>query len=169
MTLFSGVLDQERGPPSGGNGDGVLWPSDTAWGLPLSEVTAQFAGRLSGFDMNVTMPVRMAVAGRKRDGIALRLAAADERTDSSLRRLRDRLADLLALRAAGHATYEFHLSLAYVVLNLSEDQKRKVEATVDRFLPLMHDAFEIGPPAFCVFDNMSEFRPSVVMKSSNAM
>ncbi|KAI9324535.1 hypothetical protein DFJ73DRAFT_872200 [Zopfochytrium polystomum] len=142
MTLFSGVLDQERGPSSGGNGDG----------LPLSEVTAQFAGRLSGFDMNVTMP---------RDGIALRLAAADERTDSGLRRLRDGLADLLALRGAGHATYEFHLSLTYVVLNLSEDQKRKV--------PPFDDAFEIGPPAFCVFDDMSEFRPSVVMKSSNAM
>ncbi|KAI9329007.1 RNA ligase/cyclic nucleotide phosphodiesterase [Zopfochytrium polystomum] len=153
-------------PATAGNGDGVRWPSDAAWGAPLADVTAQFARKLAGFDTKLAAPIRVAVVGRTKNGIGLRLAAAEE---VELRGVRDRLAEVLAIRSAKHATYEFHLSLAYILLHLSEDQKRKVEETVDRFIPLMGDTFELDPPGFCVFDDMSEFRPLLVLKSAEVV
>ncbi|KAJ1566736.1 hypothetical protein HK405_008625 [Cladochytrium tenue] len=178
MTLFQGVLDQERGQPArasdGGDGgtsstavgDGVLWPSDVAFDAPLADVTALFARKMAGFDMNTTMPVRMAVAGRKKDGITLRLvpvadaaSVADWSGDTGLRHLRDQLAELFAIRAPQHDAYEFHLSLAYVVRHLSAEQRRLVASTIDGYISAMPDTFELGPPEFCEFDDMSEFRP----------
>jgi hypothetical protein len=75
-----------------------------------------------------------------------------------LRRLRDRLSELLHIRHPAHDAYGFHVSLAYVIRSLPEMVKTELQALLDAYLPTMPGEIQFGAPEFCLFDDMFEFR-----------
>jgi hypothetical protein len=150
MTVFEGVVDKKRKPDT--------WPSNLALDAPLDQCTALFKDELSDFDLQTGSSYHLSVVDLAplKTGITLRLKPL-EADNKALRGLRNRLADLLRIRARGHDQYGFHLGLGYLLRHLSDDQKAGIKALfVDHFQDVPKE-FELGPPEFCVFKNMVAF------------
>lgn len=152
MTVFEGACDQVR--------RAGFWPDDLAADAPMAACDALFAGKLAGFDPRLAPPLRLAVAGWRplTDGLALHLQPATPADATGLRTLRDRLAERLRIRHPDHATYAFHLSLAYFIRHPSQSERRVLGAILDEALATLPPTFELGAPEFCLFDDMFAFR-----------
>ncbi|KAK3385944.1 RNA ligase/cyclic nucleotide phosphodiesterase [Podospora didyma] len=158
MTVFEGVVGIERGKPG-------YWPSDLSTDATLDECTALFRTKLSTFDLQLSLPQHISVAGFTSTGLGLRLEHKD---DKDLRRLRDRLADLLRIRhPKDHESYQLHLSLGYILRFFTADQKAELDKIVwdhvrDAAMPM---TFELGAPEFCAFENMLAYEPLLQLKN----
>ena len=152
MTVFDGVCDQIRKPHS--------WPEDLSPHAPLASCNALFEQKLARFDPCTGPPIRMAVMGLEltEDGIRLHLTPIGAPEEQRLRRLRDRLSELLQLRHPGHNTYVFHLTIAYRIVHLSRDREEALSALLQGFYNDILRVFEFDMPEFCLFDNMFAFR-----------
>ncbi|KAL6904474.1 RNA ligase/cyclic nucleotide phosphodiesterase [Trichoderma evansii] len=158
MTVFEGVCDQRRKPD--------VWPKDLPLDAPLVTCHDLFKHKLSKFDLDVPVPLRLAITGliMSRSGIRLDLAPIDDEEEKSLRGLRDRLSNLLQIRARGHEIYVFHLALAYkVALMGREDEKDLLNLFQELYVTIPHD-FELGAPEFCHFDDMFAFHRQMFLK-----
>ncbi|ACA15072.1 conserved hypothetical protein [Methylobacterium sp. 4-46] len=159
MTVFEGVVDLVRKPG--------FWPADLPLDAPLGQCDRVFLEKLETFDLGCAPRFRMKVAegASNRDvrpGEAIRLIPVDAAEEAKLRGLRDRLSDLLKLRQPGHDTYRFHTTQTYAIAPLTEAEaaryrvvRREAIAALAAALPVL----ELGPPAFCFFDDMFQFRP----------
>ncbi|PDT02305.1 hypothetical protein CO666_21295 [Rhizobium chutanense] len=150
MTVFEGVCDQVRQPG--------FWPDDLGLDVPLAECDALFADKLSAFDLGSAPSYRLRIAGWQPlvNGIALRLAP-ESAEEMRLRRVRDRLSELLQLRHPGHEDYVFHLSIAYLIRHPDEEQRAALSALLFELLSGLPDEFELGAPEFCRFADMFAF------------
>jgi hypothetical protein len=155
MTVFEGVCDQVRDP--------AHWPAPevAAPDASLAEVTAAFAARLQGFEPGEAgrPPYRMRVVGYDplKVGIGLTVVGETDEELARLRGLRDRLAERLGMRFPQHAVYGLHLSMAYLLRHLNEEQERGLKALLDSFLGDVGVPFELGTPEFCTFEDMFRF------------
>jgi len=131
MTVFEGVTDKHRKPG--------YWSSDMSLDAPLENCTAHFTEKLRSFDISNDLPYHLSVVGFKSldSGISLHIEPSTKDNDQ-LRGLRDRLADLLKYRQPDHLTYGFHLSAAYTLMWLTDDEKREV-------MSLLMDHFRAMP------------------------
>jgi hypothetical protein len=98
MTVFEGVVDQVRKPG--------FWPADLDPDAPLADCNRLFLRKLAAFNLEDLPRFRMAVMEGPgnvdmRPGAGIYLSPLDDRENARLRRLRDRLSDLLALRHRG--------------------------------------------------------------------
>ena len=158
MTVFEGVVDKKRKPG--------YWPSNLAMNASLEECTALYENELSSFDLQTDLPYHLSIAEFRplEDGISLHVEPhmAD---NTALRSLRERLADLLQIRHPDHNRYVFHLSIAYLLRHLTDDQKSELMGRlVDHFRDMPKE-FELGPPEFCRFENMFGFEPLLYLKN----
>jgi hypothetical protein len=148
MTIFEGVCDQVRKPG--------YWPSDLAMDAPLAECDELFTKKLSAFDLRCDPPYLMSIVGwsplTSGIGVHVELRTAEE--NKRLRGLRDRLADLLLIKHGNHATYDLHLSVAYLLRHLTDKQKTELTALLMDHFKGMPKEFDLGAPEFCVFDDM---------------
>jgi hypothetical protein len=151
MTIFEGVCDQVRKPGS--------WPSDLAMDAPLAECDELFTKKLSAFDLRCDPPYLMSVIGWSslKNGISVHVELRTPEESKRLRGLRDRLADLLQIKHRDHATYNLHLSVAYLLRYLTAEQKNELTALLMDHFKGMPKEFDLGAPEFCVFDNMFAF------------
>jgi hypothetical protein len=151
MTVFEGVCDQVR--------DDGFWPADLSPDATLQECTALFERKLATFDPGTTKPFHMVIEGLEPlvDGISLRLVPASVDENEKLRRLRNRLAELLRIRHPGHEAYVFHVSLAYLLRKLDQEQHRALDAVLQRHQPALLGGIALGAPEFCRFDSMFVF------------
>lgn len=152
MTVFEGVTDKYRKPG--------YWPSDMSLDDSLENCTAYFTAKLHSFDVSNDLPYHLSVVGFKflDSGISLHIEPSTK-DSRQLRDLRDRLADLLKYRQPDHLTYGFHLSVAYTLMWLTDDEKREMMSLLMDHFQAMPKEFELGPPEFCKFENMFAFEP----------
>jgi hypothetical protein len=153
MTVFEGVCDQVRQPSH--------WPSDLPLSAPLEECTELFKKKLAGFDLGAAQPpYHLVVSGLDalKIGISLRLELRTAAEGSSLRGLRDRLADELGYRHPSHDVYRFHLSIAYLLRHLTAKQEEELTALLMEHFESMPREFELGAPEFCTFEDMFAFK-----------
>lgn len=158
MTVFEGVTDKHREPG--------YWPSDLSRDDSLEKCTAHFTSKLRFFNLSNDLAYRLSIVGFKalRSGISLHI---EPHTDSyQMRGLRDRLADLLKYRHPNHATYRFHLSLAYTLMWLTDDQKAEMMSLLMDHFQGMPKGFELGPPEFCQFEDMFAFEPILSLQNT---
>jgi len=148
MTIFEGVCDQVRKPG--------FWPSDLALDAPFEECDELFTKKLSTFNLQCDPPYLMSVTGwsslKSGMGVSVELRTTEE--SKRLRGLRDRLANLLKIQHGDHATYDLHLSLAYLLRHLTDEQIAELTALFMDHLKDMPKEFELGAPEFCKFDDM---------------
>jgi hypothetical protein len=95
-------------------------------------------------------------------GMSFRLSPADEATYFALRNYREQLAAATGVRHPDHETYEFHLTLAYQLQQLTEDEVADYRALRDDLAHTMRSEisiFEANTPLLTFFDDMFRFVP----------
>lgn len=156
MTIFGGANDPDRKPG--------LWPRDIALNTPIEECNRLLSERLKAATIGPVVPTRMRVDTSEpaigERPLVIRLLPLDETENRKVRALRDRLSQILGIRAPGHDSYRFHISLAYLVQRLTAEELSafrsayvRYHADVARKCPVI----EVGRPEFCVFDDMFAF------------
>jgi hypothetical protein len=166
MTVFEGVVDQVRKPG--------FWPADLDPDAPLADCNRLFLWKLAAFNLEDLPRFRMAVMEGPgnvdmRPGAGIYLSPLDDRENARLRRLRDRLSDLLALRHPGHDTYKFHTTQTYAITPLTEAETVRYRAVRRASLAALAAAMpvlELAAPAFCLFEDMFAFQPQLYLRSS---
>ena len=106
------------------------------------------------FRLRATAPLPKWGAG------VLALEPINATEECKLRALRDRLADALQLRTPDHDAYVFHITLAYVIDwpgAADEELMAEVYAALRDRVNTM-GPIELGPPEYCVFDDMFAFQ-----------
>ncbi|KAJ3962614.1 hypothetical protein N0V92_000683 [Colletotrichum tropicale] len=154
MTVFEGVCDQVRKPG--------YWPSDLRLDAPLEECNSKFEKALGGFDLGDehAPPYKMTVRGFDplEIGIGVQLDGRTPAETVRLRSLRNKLAEKLNIRHPIHDGYGFHLSVAYLLRHLTDEQNRELQALLLNHFEDMPKEFELSAPEFCTFENMFAFK-----------
>jgi hypothetical protein len=165
MTVFSGPNDQDRAVYG--------WPADIPIDVPMSECNRIIGERIANFRMQDELPIRVrvdreATLGPQRVS-SLRISPADDRENAKIRTLRDRLADeVFRFRAQDHATFGFHISLAYQMSRLTAGEAKQHQAILERHVPAIIAAapvIELGVPEFCTFEDMYRFEILSLLRS----
>lgn len=149
-TLFQGVIEGRRGRE--------YWPAALPADAALPETTSWIDERLDGFSVkapfrikaDMVTPLGVVVSG---------LTDADEKI---MRDARDALAERLGYRHPDHDDYTFHITLAYQLDWLPPEAEAiylPALAEMKTLLDALPEGIELDMPAFCVFDDMEEFRP----------
>ncbi|MGV8853226.1 MAG: DUF1868 domain-containing protein [Devosia sp.] len=155
MTLFQGIIEARRAYP--------YWPRDIAGDMPILAMTEQFMQRLQGFAGGPGFQVAvtaMVPTGLRVEGIT----PADRQAMASWR---NQFADLLGYRHPDHDSYEFHITMAYLIDWLDEASLPgwkamldAVEADIVQRAPVL----ELRAPAFCSFSDMNWFEELLVFE-----
>ncbi|KAJ7602196.1 RNA ligase/cyclic nucleotide phosphodiesterase [Mycena polygramma] len=145
MTVFEGVCDRVR--------NFAAWPDDLPNDASLEECNSLYEKKLSSFDLRCDpTSSRFAITGfyPLYGIIGLRLRW--------LRRgLRDRLSNLLRIRAGNHNAYSFHITITYLLRTPNKDQDEELMMFLTDHFKGMPKQFEPGPPEFCTFADMFTF------------
>lgn len=162
MTLFQGVIEGE------GRRSYPYWPTDVARDLPMAEMTRLMSARLDrlprlpDFDVEVTTAVP---TGLLVDGVT-----ADDRY--AMAEWRNKLAEILGYRHPDHDSYQFHITMAYMIDWIDDDalpqwkaMLDEVEQDIRRGAPVL----ELRAPAFCNFDDMNWFEELRVFDENGSL
>lgn len=156
MTVFPGANDQGRTAEN--------WPSDIPRDAPIAECNRVIGERMKSFHTQCALPIRVSVnSGHTLDygrACTLRLTPADETENRKLRTLRDRLSDVYQFRLKDHATYAFHMTLAYQMAAFTPQEKMQYRSLLEHHIPEIiatAPVLELGVPEFCTFEDMYRF------------
>lgn len=150
MTVFQGTVEgrRQRG----------FWPEGVSADAPIEETTRFFLERLEGFPP--APPFRMRPVAVTPLGLIL--TGATDEDERVLRRLRDELTVPFGYRHPDHDSYRFHITLAYPKTWLPAGAEEAYLPALVRLTDSLIEEVEIielDAPAFCVFLDMTEFRP----------
>ena len=165
MTVFPGANDQDRAAYG--------WPADIPMDAPMSECNRIVGERIAQFRMQEKLPIHVKVDLEKTLGpqrvSSLRISPADDRENAKLRNLRDRMAEeVFRFRTPDHATYGFHVSLAYQMKPLSQEEAREHHTILKSHVPEIIAAapvIELGIPEYCTFDDMFRFEICALLQT----
>lgn len=152
MTVFDLVCDQVRDPQH--------WSTLVAADTPIEEVDEVLRRAVqqvippAGFTMQIDEPA-MGIA------LVIRLRAVDAENEVRLRNYRNELANATGIRSPNHDSYGFHISLAYILQPLTEDEKAQFTAICKQVTDRLRKtvgAFELRNPEFVLFNDMGEFQ-----------
>jgi hypothetical protein len=153
MTLFQGIIEGRREYP--------YWPRDMDSDTSIAAMTDDFTRRLGDFAGGPAFQV--AVNGVAPTGLRLEGVTAADR--QAMADWRDGFADLLGYRHPDHETYEFHITMAYLIDWIDADalpewqaMLHAVEADIVQRTPVL----ELRAPTFCSFADMNWFEELVV-------
>lgn len=150
MTVFSLILDARRVLPLWS----VFLPVDT----PLKQMDQFFIERVAAVDPPDNFRMCLTYIGGK--GLSFRLSPADEGTYEALRDYRGRISEVTGVRYPDHDTYEFHLTLAYNLIVLTDDENRAFaewKLKLGEALRCEVGVFDTGAPQLTFFDDMFAF------------
>ncbi|KAH6692363.1 RNA ligase/cyclic nucleotide phosphodiesterase [Plectosphaerella plurivora] len=156
MTVFDGLREHECEPG--------MWPPGLAK-RPLAEATASFAESLRAFGPQLEAeglapPYRMKARGIEFPapvGIGLQVEGATPEEEKRMRRLRDRLSDVLGFKAPNHYVYGFHVTIAYFLRHFDGENGVELGALLREMDKKLDVEFELGAVEFCTFDTMLAF------------
>ena len=156
MTLFQGILEGRRIPP--------YWPADMAKDTPIEAMTAHFVQRLAGLGPGPSFQV----AVREVVPTGLRVEGVTTADRHAMASWRNRFAELLGYRHPDHDSYDFHITMAYLIDWLDEAALPGWKAmldTVEADLLQRAPVLELREPAFCSFADMNWFEELVVFST----
>jgi hypothetical protein len=153
MTVMELLCDQVRTPER--------WSAHLALDAPLPATDAFFAERVPPIPAPTGLV--MQVDGLYyRNNIMLTLQVADAATAVALQTYREAVAAATGVRFPDHATYGFHISLAYRLYDLEPAEEAALHALVEAWLPQLlaaGAAIALPPPELTAFDDMTLFVP----------
>lgn len=153
MTLFQGIIEFRRDLP--------FWPQTMPLDTPVDTMTDYYRERLSAFPALPSFD--MQVTGLRPVGLVLQGATAED--DRIVALWRDTFADFFGYRHPDHDSYEFHVTLSYVLRWFEPECLPRWQTMLDEELEKLRAAapvIEMRPPAFCEFRDMKHFKELVV-------
>ena len=94
-------------------------------------------------------------------GYSIILESNTKKDEKIIRDCRNRLSDLLGIKSKNHDTYTFHITLAYILRKLRDDEIEKLNRINSKLRESFLEKFpivRIHKPALCTFENMYEFK-----------
>lgn len=154
MTIFGGANDKERHHP--------LWPADLPLDLPMGDCDRILGERLRAFRLGEEAgPYLMRVNPQEPHGgetpLTLRLLPADAAQDRRLRRLRDRLSQVLGIIDNDHDHYRFHITLGYQFAPLTAQEDAAWRLSLARWKRQI-PPITLGAPEYCLLSDMFAFK-----------
>ncbi|MDE8650708.1 DUF1868 domain-containing protein [Novosphingobium album (ex Liu et al. 2023)] len=156
MTVFGVANDQSRKRES--------WPADLPLDMPLEAVNRALVERLRSFELGNILPIRMRVSPQQspENGrtLVFHLQPFDDAESAKLRRLRDRLANVLKIQSPGHDSYEFHISFGYPISWFDATEEREVKRIWPEWanrIASRSPEIAFAAPEYCTFDDMFAF------------
>ncbi|WP_421853216.1 DUF1868 domain-containing protein [Oricola sp.] len=154
MTVFEGVLETRRLPNH--------WPERVSLDAPLETVTDHLADRLARFEGPGPFQMRIAEV----TPLGLMLTGTTSAAEGTARRWRSGLSETMGYRAPNHDSYVFHVTLAYIIEWLPDallaEYRQALAALTEEFAARI-PVVELGPPAFCTFEDMNGFPPVMTL------
>ncbi|WP_240230459.1 DUF1868 domain-containing protein [Devosia lacusdianchii] len=148
MTLFQGIIEGRRNAP--------YWPAEVATDTPIAAMTELFAKRLELFPGRADFAVEIVEA--LPTGLVVEGATAADR--HAMADWRNAFADIFGYRHPDHDSYQFHITMAYLidwlddaVLPSWQTMLDEVAEDIRRRAPVL----ELRAPAFCSFEDMNWF------------
>ena len=156
MTLFQGIIEGRRNHP--------YWPADLAADTPIDEMTRQFKRRLDSFPALPDFAVRATMA--LPTGLVVEGATAADR--HAMAAWRDAFAEAFGYRHPDHDSYQFHITMAYMIDWLDDAALPSWQAMLDEVLDDITrraPVLELRAPAFCSFEDMNWFEELLVLEA----
>ena len=94
-------------------------------------------------------------------GYSIILEGNTKKDEKIIRDCRNKLSELLGIRFENHDTYTFHITLAYILRKLKNEEIEKLIKINFRLLERFLEKFpiiRIQKPVLCTFENMYEFK-----------
>jgi hypothetical protein len=153
MTVFQGIIEFRRALP--------YWPENMPLDTPIDVMTEYYRQRLSAFP---ALPAfNMQVTGLRPVGLVMKGATVED--DRIVALWRDTFADFFGYRHPDHGTYEFHITLSYIISWFEPECLPRWQVMLDEELEKLRAAapvIEMRPPAFCEFRDMNHFKERVI-------
>lgn len=149
MTIFEGVIDYSRAPDR--------WPGHLPTDASIGQVAEDARSQLQGRDLKTTFVARPVEVFA---GFTVGMTGATEAEETRLRQTRDTLRDALNIHRPDHDSYQFHITLAYLLRWLSAEEARQVidlSREVTETLLAQIPALTLGPIELCRFETMHHF------------
>ncbi len=153
MTLFQGIIEGRRKLR--------YWPNDMALDAPIEAMTAHYIETLAEFEPAAPFAVEL-IEALPTGLIVAGVTAADRH---AMAEWRNRFAEAFGYRHPDHDSYEFHITMAYMIDWIDDDaipawtaMLNDVAAEIRVAAPVL----ELRAPAFCSFADMNWFEERIV-------
>ncbi|ANB14281.1 hypothetical protein AWJ20_5246 [Sugiyamaella lignohabitans] len=158
MTIFHGANNIDRRPG--------IWPAGISTDVTIEECHNLLSKRLKETNLSIDLPIRMKVdlESKKfthKDAWKLKLIPVDEAEKSKVQNLRDRLSDCLGTKGLDHDSFEFHVTLGYINIPLSDEENNEfyeVSEKLHQHVASRCPVIEFDAPEFCIFEDMFAMR-----------
>ena len=139
------------------------WPSNIDPNMDYKDIAVELNKRIQNyiFPEKLNLKLKMFFVG-----YSIILEPYSEEDEKILRNCRDELSSLLKIKFEKHQRYTFHITLAYILRELKEDEiKKLLEFNKNLFQEFDKEVPKIilNKPEIYTFDNMLEFK-SIIKK-----
>jgi hypothetical protein len=139
------------------------WPSNIDPNMDYKDIAVELNKRIQNyiFPEKLNLKLKMFFGG-----YSIVLEPYSEEDEKILRNCRDELSNLLKIKFENHERYTFHITLAYILRELKEDEiKNLLEFNQNLFQEFNKEVAKIilNKPKMSTFENMLEFK-SVIQK-----
>ena len=166
MTIFPGANDQDR-PATG-------WPSYVPANAAIDVCSEMVGARMAAARLKYQLPlsVRVDVKATIHYPVActLRLVAANPSGEVKLRSLRDQLSEVYGFRLASHASYGFHMGMAYQLAPFTPEAESSYTNLLQIHIPKISASapvLQLGEPEYCTFLDMFRFNPKHLLSCAS--
>lgn len=155
MTVFELLCDEVRVAEK--------WSSGLALDASLEETDDYFIETVAQVPSPDNFRMEFSHLNLGTSGLSLYLKPVDDDVEKALCDYRDTLAEATQIRFPDHDSYGFHLSLAYRIIELTEDEKQQEQQFAERMNQQLSETFGVfdtGKPTLTFFDDMFTFLPA---------
>ena len=153
MTAFDLVCEQVREP--------AKWTSELPLDEPLEQADAWMAEQLRPLRLwAADLTVRFERIGPIHTTLHAVVVPADAATRDALSAFREAAAEATGVRHPNHDHYAFHVSLAYLLYEMTDDEQRAFDRFATGEAERLRGSFgelRLGFPELVFFDTMAEF------------
>lgn len=152
MTVMELLCDQVRVPER--------WSAQLPLDTPLPQLDNFFTERVPPIPPPAALQMRFVEVTQYT--ATLNLTPADEETAVSLQTYRNQIAAATGVRFPDHDSYQYHISTAYRLINLTTAEETQLAATLQPINDTLRTRFGLfapPPPQLTFFDDMFAFYP----------
>ena len=134
------------------------WPSDIDSNMDYKDVAVELNNRIQNyiFPEKLNLKLKMFFGG-----YSIILEPFSEKDEKILRNCRNELSSLLKIKFENHQRYTFHITLAYILRELKEDEIKKLLKFNKNLFKEFDKEFPkivLDKPEMSTFENMLEFK-----------
>jgi len=134
------------------------WPENIDKNLNYNQIAIQLNKRLKNFvfPTELNMKLKMFYGG-----YSIVLKPFSEKDEKILKKCRDELSKILRIKFENHQRYTFHITLAYILRELEQDEIKKLLEFNNKLFREFNKKFPkivLSKPEMCTFENMLAFK-----------